>query len=334
MLQERIITNATIIYSKDTEKITLFHHDHCCPEHIVVLDENMQVIENMTHQWDDGSQYRYDADWGSSLPVKIHDTPIFLLYGTSYQRNFHHFLSETFSKFPFIPSDYLIGIPKETYNKFFENLLNTYGLIDRIILLESEVQHKFPHIKCMQGHVRLFDCHPCVLQSFHTLRNRLQISPSKCNRLIYLKRDSQPSVEWNNEQSSATRCIINDEAFEAMLVAKGFEIFTMADKTLQEKRDLLRDSYIVITQAGSNVMNMLFSNIPVHLIIVCNDAPGVDFGYYHNILQQVKGESINLKVFLSSCEGELQNIYSPHYVDVDQIGDYITQCLIGFQQNT
>jgi capsular polysaccharide biosynthesis protein len=112
---------------------------------------------------------------------------------------------------------------------------------------------------------------PTRYSIFNLLRQKLNITQNtNPHRKIYLKKDGIANADFGNSETGILRKILNEDALIEQLKKEGFEIIHLGDKLLQEKKALLENAQIIITQLGANCMNLLFTNAPKHLLFLSN----------------------------------------------------------------
>ena len=79
------------------------------------------------------------------------------------------------------------------------------------------------------------------------------------------------------------------------LKIKGFEIISLGDKHINEKKILLDDINIVLTPLGANMLNFIFSNAPKKIICMSNHN---NFGFeqFISIIEILNGCKTNSKL--------------------------------------
>lgn len=225
---------------------------------------------------------------------------VFLLYAFHYQISLCHFLSQCIPKLVDFKNlndpQILLGIPEHTYNNFTIDILNYYGILkDSIFLFKDDTVYNINQLYYVK-HYHQWDINDSKLEIFTTLRNNLNINNSdndKSYRKIYLKRDGK--ISSTNNEVGIMRKILNEDLLIETLKKHNFEIITLGDKNLEEKKKLLENCDILITQLGANLLNLIFSNLPNKILILSNEyLIGVDF--YTRLLSLLNNKVTNYKV--------------------------------------
>jgi capsular polysaccharide biosynthesis protein len=230
---------------------------------------------------------------------------IFLFYSFHFQISLCHYLSQCIPKLV----DYknlnnpriLLGIPKHTYNELTIDILNYYKISkDLIFLLEDNIVYNIKNLY-HKNHYESWDICDNKLKIYNTIRNNLEINDTIPIKRIYLKRDGISNKNTGNGEVGITRKISNEDLLINKLKELNFEIITLGNKNLVEKKNLLNNCDILITQLGANLFNLAFSNLPKKIIILSNNyLVGIDF--YLNFLSKLNNKQINYKLFQYDCD--------------------------------
>ena len=259
-----------------------------------------------------------------------------LFYSFRYQISFAHFCCQTMPKLGEYKEllnkdpEVKLLIPIHHFNEFVKDLLKLFEINEyQVALLEDgnvynvKQFYHTPHYPCIPSNLTLSQ-----LNFYRNLREKLNIKSNLegKKRRVYLKKDGIPNNARNNSETGIMRKILNEDALISALVGKGFEIITMGEKSIFEKKELLENVEYLVTQLGANCMNLLFSTPPTNLIILSNDRT---FGemWYSNTLEALSGEKIKtvIKYYPSHLvNADPTNIWNnPFFVNIDDIFSYI-----------
>ena len=243
-------------------------------ETVFALDNTNTIIQNFTFS----CHIHYDPMVLKQILENVTNTidvsQGFLFYSFRYQISFHHFLMQTLpmldtylKSFP----SYTLLIPRHHYTLFVKDVLTLLG-INNILLIED---HTIYNIAQFADRNYLKDAclhlDPTRYSIFNLLRQKLNITQNtNPHRKIYLKKDGIANADFGNSETGILRKILNEDALIEQLKKEGFEIIHLGDKLLQEKKALLENAQIIITQLGANCMNLLFTNAPKHLLFLSN----------------------------------------------------------------
>lgn len=267
--------------------------------------------------------------------VEIKEIPKgFLWYSFAYQISFAHFCTQTI---PLLTdylqnySDYPLLVPNHTYTIFQKELLELLGISKKnIILLEANTIYKINNLFTRKR----YDSPPLKWSSEHLyiynkLRMPLYITKNAYpKQLIYLKRDGIRSSSHGNAEVGITRKILNEDKLIEMLTSYGFKIITLGQKSIKEKKDLLNDINILISQLGANCINLLFSNTPKHILLLSNDRP-VGENYYVPLNCELNSSSTEYQCWNYQSDtkySDPKNTTNCAFsVDIDSINKYIKE---------
>jgi capsular polysaccharide biosynthesis protein len=200
----------------------------------------------------------------------------YLFYSFAYEKSFAHYLTQTVPKlYDYINtySDYKLLIPESRYNNLCKDILKLLNISENkiVILQDGVIYNILDYIT-----TPLYDAIPSYMNSnqisiYKKFRENLDIKPNvNPSRNIYIKRDGIPNDSFGNSETGILRQIKNENELIYLLRIKGFEIISLGDKHIIEKKILLNDINICITPLGANMLNFIFSNAPKKIICMSN----------------------------------------------------------------
>ena len=257
----------------------------------------------------------------------------FLYYSFQYQVSFAHSISQTLpyltqylQKYPTMK----LLVPEHTHNSMQKDIFKLLNIKkENIILLrENTVYHIHTLIKpspypvCPPN-----DANTDQLWIYSMIRDSLAITlNTNPHRKIYLKRDGIPNSIFENVESGITRTILNTEEFETLLKEYGFEIYTVGNKSFQQKYELLKDAKLLISQLGANCTNLLFTNAPKHILLLSNTEP-LGENYYVPVSEHLNKSAIESTVFQYPTSDSYKDVTNrmngPFFVNLQDIQNWI-----------
>ena len=225
----------------------------------------------------------------------------YLFYSFAYEKSFAHYLCQTVPKlYDYINtySNYKLLIPESRYNNLCKDILKLLNISENqiIILQDGIIYNILDYIT-----TPLYDAVPSYMNSnqisiYKKIRENLDIKPNiNPRRNIYIKRDGIPNNNFGNSETGILRQIKNENELIEQLKIKGFEIISLGDKHINEKKILLDDINIVLTPLGANMLNFIFSNAPKKIICMSNHN---NFGFeqFISIIEILNGCKTNSKL--------------------------------------
>jgi capsular polysaccharide biosynthesis protein len=303
-------------------------------EVIFSFDVEKNFIQKFTYTVDIHSDQIKNILSGVDRTIYI-DTNCFLYYAFQYQESFAHYLTQCLPKIKYFleNSDKILVVPKSTYNNLCKDLFNVIGIdLNRVLVLENNIEYVFKTITtvehigpqwCGTGGEINFD----AIEIYKKIRNNLELIPNKNpHRKIYLKRDGNSNSLYGNGEIGIFRKIDNENELIKFLSDSGFEIIELGSKTIKEKSKQLQDAHTVITQIGSNCMNLIFSNSIKNILLLSNDFPlGKD--YYFQLIDILNPILSTKEIFQYSSSvygADIKNpTNNPFSVDINTIKNYI-----------
>ena len=267
------------------------------------------------------------------------DDECFFYYSFQFQVSFAHYFTQCLPKIKYFleNSDKILVVPKSTYNNLCKDLFNVIGIdLNRILVLENNIEYLFRTITtvehigpqwCGTGGEINFDS----IEIYKKIRNNLGLIPNKNPyRKIYLKRDCNPNSLYGNGEIGIFRKIDNENELIKFLSDSGFEIIELGSKTIKEKSKQLQDAHTVITQIGSNCMNLIFSNSIKNVLFLSNDLP-VGKDYYFQLIDILNPILSTKEIFQYSSSvygADIKNpTNNPFNVDINTIKNYMIKVL-------
>jgi capsular polysaccharide biosynthesis protein len=260
----------------------------------------------------------------------------FLYYSFNYQISFAHYMTQCLPKLKtFIENDdMLLVIPESTYNETCKDILNILNInINKILIVKDDVEYRFDELYVVEhigdqwggpGNINEDGVKVCEL-----IRKNLNIFPTnKPYRKVYLKRDGAPNTTHGNGEVGITRKILNEEKLIDFLKNNEFEIIELGSKSINDKKEALKDIKILITQLGANCMNLIFSNNIENSIFLSNDRPIAEAFYINmfNRLSNNKNNHHNLYYKSEDINADPKNGWnSPFIVNVNDIKNILDQ---------
>jgi len=308
-----------------------YNNGETTKEMIFGLDENGNIIQNITFQTNVSvNDFEFNKIVNNCKKSKIEKG--YLFYSFAYEKSFAHYMFQTVPKlYDYINcySNYTLLIPKHRYNIFSKNILRLLNITNIFILEDNYIYDIDDFII-----TPLYNCIPDNFSENHIkiyqkIRAPLYITNnSSQNRLVYLKRDGKPNIEYGNSETGILRQLLNEEELIISLQNIGFEIICLGDKTIEKKKELLNDIKICITPLGANCVNFVFCNAPKNIVYLSNTE---NFGenYYTQLCQNLNNTHINSRIFrYNGISSDPLNCWNNSFsVNIDEIVEYINQLL-------
>ena len=248
----------------------------------------------------------------------------YLFYSFKYQVSYHHFMASTA---PMI-KDYLdnyptykLLIPEHCYNALYKDLCQLFSITDdRIVILQDKCIYQVMNFAERTWDDSAFDLTPQRLDVFRHLRDAVGVTnATPKTRRVYIQRDRTGNDVFNNANTGAYRLIVNEDDLIAKLKDVGFEIVTLGNKTLREKKEILDGANTIVTPLGANCFNLLFST-PAHVVFLSNTSC-LGHEFYTRILtlfNQCTVEILRFSDIRDKCDPQNQ-WNSPFEVDIPVI---------------
>lgn len=298
-------------------------------ETIIALDSAKRYINNFSFK-----NIQYDEIQLNEILNGINETTTsevengFLFYSFKYQISYQHFMSSTL---PLIKTflerypTYNLLVPEHYYNVLHEEIFNLFSINkDQIIFLKDKQMYKIKNLAERNWNINAFEIDDTRLSVYNHIRTKLDIKNSELKqKKIYIQRDTIENEKFNNSNTGKYRKIINESQLIEILKSLGFEIVTLGDKTLREKRDILEGAKIVITALGANCFNFILASCPENIYLLSNSSR-LGLEYYSNLIKIFNNES-NVRTFiypniLEECDPTNQ-WNSPFNVNIKEILD-------------
>lgn len=322
-----------LLVLKDGISIQYNQNEHNI-ETVFSLDTMNKIIQHFTFQ----CHIHYDPIILEQVIMNITNTTDishgFLFYSFRYQISFHHFLMQTL---PLLDSylksypTYTLLIPKHHYTIFVKDILSLLS-IQNILLLEDHTIYNIAEFADRNWlNDSCLEMHPTRYSIFNLVRQQLNILPNTApSRKIYLKKDGIVNPNFGNSETGILRKILNEDALIDQLKMDGFEIIHLGDKLLHEKKALLENAHIIVTQLGANCMNLLFTNAPKHLLFLSNaTAFGKDF--FCSISQIYNNTPIHTHTLIYPNDpvhfDPTNSMNAAFTVSIEEITNYVANCI-------
>ena len=219
---------------------------------------------------------------------------MFLLYGDAnfdWFQNFQHFMDENVCLLGHYIDNNMtcpIQIPDITgskgvsyYNSTMKEIIKVLGFEDRVQLVEhtkpimSEPMWQLTKNK-VSFYKKFRDCLP-----------KFESGPSH----IFIKRTwGQPIGEIGGHPQPVRR-IINEDDLQIFLESKGFTTITFENISFEEKKKLLQNAKVVVTQTGANCTNLFLCSNVEKIIFLTNDVFRMG-GYFVNLVSNINQKNI------------------------------------------
>jgi capsular polysaccharide biosynthesis protein len=225
---------------------------------------------------------------------------------------------------------YTLLVPKHHYTLFVKDILSILG-IHNILLLDDHTIYNIAEFANRNWlNDACIEIDPARYSIFNLLRQPLNILPNTApSRKIYLKKDGIANTDFGNSETGILRRILNENALIDQLKKEGFEIIHVGDKLLHEKKVLLENAYIIITQLGANCMNLLFTNAPQYVLFLSNATTfGKDF--YGSLPKLYNTTEVHTHTLVYENDpvhfDPTNSANSAFTVSIEDIMKYITNC--------
>lgn len=303
-------------------------------EIIFFFDKNKNFIQKTTYSLDIHSEYIPNMVENVSSRICISDE-CFFYYSFYYQVSYAHYLTQCLPKIKYYMDDMskILVVPRSTYNQLCKDIFNLLNIPnEKILILEDNIEYIFSDITVIEHIGKQWDgvggeINYDGIEVYKKIRNSygVQIN-SRPHRKVYLKRSGSSNYLYGNGEVGIFRKIDNENELIKFLKGRGFEIVELGSKSINEKFYEMRDIHTLITQIGSNFMNIIFCNSVKNVLLLSNDFPlGLD--YYFGIIDILNPIEHNKDIFTysSSIYGAdpKNHTNNPFKVDIDQIDKYL-----------
>lgn len=311
--------------------IEVFYNTHeSFLEYIFGIDDNGNLVQNITF---DRNIYLDMNNFNNSIKNYTNKSieKGYLFYSFTYEVAFGHYIGQTVPKlYEYLQSyrDHKLLIPKHRYNNLCKDILQLINIdLSQIEIIEDGYIYD---IKDFVTTTR-YHCVPTPYTNTHIeiykkIREPLMITENTSPyRKVYLKRDGKPCAEFGNSETGILRQIVNEAELISQLEILGFEIITLGDKHISEKKDLLNNINILVTPLGANCTNLIFCNAPKYIIYLSNTE---NFGddYYTQLASELNNTHIVSHIFRYSGESsDPKNEWNNKFnVNINDIINFIT----------
>lgn len=330
-----IINDVKLIQIEDLG-IKLVNNNETNFENIFIFDSNNKNIENITFL---GPVLFNENITNKELSSRkcFNLENMFLFYSFRYQISFGHFIEQCLPKLNLyinlkkeIPS-LKFCIPGRRYNTITKNIVSLLGINDEDILILND-DYVYIINNFYYKNYECIDFNIDKINTFNLIRRNLKITENvNPYRNVYLKKNKNDIPEKDCYNIGKTRIIINEDILISYLQKLNFEIITLGECDLFEKKNLLTDINILITQSGGNMYNLIFSNTPRHVCFLTNTEP-LHVEYMCDILQKTlfyTNTNFTRLSYNSIYEaGDSTNKWnSPFIVNIDDIAKYCSNIL-------
>lgn len=284
-----------IIHIKCGLDIT-YNNNEITKEIVFGINNSNSIIQNITFQTNieilEETKFTNIIEKGEQRIIEKG----YLFYSFAYENSFTHYLLQTVPKLnDYINtySNYKLLIPESRYNELCKDILSLLNISEsQIVILQDGVIYNIidyittPLYSCVPDHITSNQ-----ISIYSKIREQLDIKPNvNPRRNIYIKRDDIPNINFGNSETGILRKIKNENELIDQLRMKGFEIISLGDKHIIEKKILLDDINIVVTPLGANMLNFIFSNAPRKIICMSNHN---NFGFeqFISIIEMLNGST-------------------------------------------
>jgi capsular polysaccharide biosynthesis protein len=318
-----------ICYLENGIKIN-YNHNETNIETIFSLTQENNIIQGFTFPCDIFvNKDEFDANIQKCKTIILENG--FLFYSFRYEISFAHYMTQTVPKlYEYINTyrNYKLLIPKNKYNNLCKDILqmlnisneNIYILEDKTIYIINDYAtsntYHAPPGNFTSNHLWIYKK---IREPLNIVEN---MNPYK---RIYLKRDGISNIHFGNSETGIKRQIINENELIHNLIKMNFEIVHLGDKYINEKKQILENSKIIITSLGANCLNLIFSNAPKNIIILSNHN-NFGYQYYTSLSEQLNNEQINCKFIQYNTLYNNDNLNQWNgcfSVNIDEINDCI-----------
>jgi capsular polysaccharide biosynthesis protein len=300
-------------------------------ENVFILNANNNNINGIT--------YSCPLSFDSGIIKKTLDNAIVrnvenvcLFYSFMYQIAFGHFTEQCLPKIKF----YLrlkeaikglkLCIPKKRYNLITNDIMRMLNICeDDIIILDHDT------VICAENlYYNNYECadfNADKIETFNLIREKLLLSANtKFNRNVYIKRNTENIVNNDCYNIGKTRQIVNEDQLISALQKLNFEIITLGERDIYEKKNLLSNINILITQTGGTMYNLIFANTPKSVIFLSNNSP-LHVDYIRDLLPRLNfytsGSVTTFKYGSYIYKCDITNVMNdPFIVNIDQVINY------------
>lgn len=296
---------------------------HIFNEVVFHIDDNNNYVNNFTCNYRTFSHQHQEKLNKIILlcDIKYIDAAL-LFYNSPYDISYTHFLLQTLPKLNDYDLNTKLLIPNRIYNKFTIDILSYTNInLENIEVLKNNTIYIINDFKQSNKYLNMPDNFTDKhINIFNIIRTNLNITKNiNSVRKIYLKRDG-----IKNGDIGYKRNITNEVILIEKLKELNFEIITLGDKSIKEKKELLQDAEIVISQLGANCMNFIFSNLPKKIILLSHNESGTGYvDYYKRLLDTLNQENTNIKLLTYNTDGiyiDIENDFNKSFsVNVDEI---------------
>ena len=293
-----------LLVVKDGLHITLPRFNETNVETIFNIDESNNIVQMFTF---DSQILVNPTDLANvlsgAIPKEIDKG--FLFYSFRYQISFMHNLMQTvplLEEYLEKYKEYKLLVPAHHYSELYKDIFKLLNIQDdSIFLLEDNTIYT---VKSMADRKKwigdAFVITEAAVKILNSIRGALSITQNiHPKRRIYLQRDGTPNKLFGNDETGAIRRILNEDELVRTLTCRGFEIVKLGDKYLHQKNELLSNAAIVITQLGANCMNLMFTNLPSHVIFLGNSS-AIGENTFVNLLGILNNSTVSYTTLLDS----------------------------------
>jgi capsular polysaccharide biosynthesis protein len=316
-----------IINISDGINIKYNHHEQNI-ETVFGLNDDNTIIQKFTFISDIHPDNQKLQDYINEAKIIDIDKG-YLFYSFRYQISFAHFITQTVPKLKdYVEKyiDYKLLIPEQHYNIITKNILKLCNIDENMIyILRDKTIYNIYNFEKGNYYNSLPDNYTNDhIDIYKRIRNGLYINNNLNSpfKKIYLKRDGKPNSNYGNSETGIIRSIHNENELIEKLKFEDFEIITLGDKDIYEKRNLLKNAKIVITPIGANCINFLFSEYIENFIFLSNSFP-LGYDWYKNILTELNNKSSNAYLLEYPCDRSVIDhtnvMNSPYSVDINAI---------------
>jgi capsular polysaccharide biosynthesis protein len=286
------LENIKLIHTRDDIPIEYNNNEHNF-ENVFILDSSNRNIERITY----ACPIKFDLniidrtiEKSIILPVEN----IFLFYSFMYQIAFGHFVEQCLPKINFYlklknkVDNLKFCIPKKRYNLITQNIVKIFNICeDDLIILDHDVTICAKNL--FYNNYDCADLNDDKIETFNLIREKILISKNLMpTRNVYVKRNTEVILNTDCYNIGKTRQIVNEELLLQNLKKMNFEIITLGESDIYDKCKLLSNINILITQIGGNMYNLVFSNVPRHIIFLSNNSSISHAEYINNLLPKMK----------------------------------------------
>jgi capsular polysaccharide biosynthesis protein len=318
-----------ILYLENGLKIA-FNQNETNIETIFGLDEQNNIIQGFTFQNNITIVDKNDFDENINNSKEVFIENGFLFYSFRYQISYAHYMTQTVPKlYEYINnySNYKLLIPNSSYHKLCKDILQKINInTENIIVLQDKTMY------IINDYItsNVYDSLPSHYTSNHLwiyrkIREPLKITNNEPYKKIYIKRDGVSNNDFGNSETGIKRQIINENELIERLIKMDFQIVHLGDKLLNEKKEILENSKIVITALGANCLNIIFSNAPKNMIILSN-SNNFGYEYYISLCEELNNEKIIHKLFRYNSlynNDNLNQWNSSFSVNINELCNYV-----------